>query len=513
MNTFNENAKAEQTNNYQLPPIDLLNDYVPEGATVTEEELTAKKDAIVKVLNDYEIAFDKISATVGPTVTLFEVVPAKGVRLSKVKCFGDDIVLSLATLGVRAIIPIPGRGTIGIEVPNNKPQIVPIRSVIASKKFRESNYELPVAIGKTIDNEPFVFDLTKTPHLIVAGATGQDKTEAIDTILTSLLYKKRPSELKLVLIDPKRVELSPYKPLEKHFLAKLSNGENAIVTDTQTIVSTLQSLCAEMECRYNLLKNVGRRNIIEYNTKYVNQKLNAEDGHRYLPYIVVVIDEYAALALNASKDREFELPLARLAQLARAVGIHLIIATNRPTTNVITGLIKANFPARIAFRVMSLIDSRTILDAPGANQLVGNGDMLIAMGGGEITRVQCAFADKNEIDRVVEYISNQPSSESDNTLPEAIPLPQQQNDYVVDLSKLDPLFKEAARIVVLHQQGSTSLIQRTFSLGYNRTGRIIDQLEAAGIVGPYQGSKARDVLIPDELALDKLLESLDSGDK
>ena len=512
MNTFNENAKAEQANNYQLPPIDLLNDYVPEGATVTEEELTAKKDAIVKVLNDYEIAFDKISATVGPTVTLFEVVPAKGVRLSKVKCFGDDIVLSLATIGVRAIVPIPGRGTIGIEVPNNKPQIVPIRSMIASKKFQESNYELPVAIGKTIDNEPFVFDLTKTPHIIVAGAMGQGKTVAINTILTSLLYKKRPSELKLVLIDPKRVELSPYRPLEKQFLAKLSNGENAIVSDTQTIVSTLQSLCAEMECRYNLLKNSGCRNIREYNTKFANQKLNAEDGHRYLPYIVVVIDEFADLVLNAGKDREFELPLARLAQLARAAGIHLIIATNRPTTNVITGLIKANFPTRIAFRVMSQIDSRTILDAPGANQLVGNGDMLI-QSCGETTRVQCTIADKNEIDRVVEYISNQPSSESENTLPEAIPLPQQQNDYVVDLSRLDSLFEKAARIVVLCQQGSTSLIQRAFSIGYIRAGRIMDQLEAAGIVGPYQGSKARDVLVPDELALEKVLERLDSDDK
>lgn len=512
MNTFNETTKAEQANNYQLPPIELLNDYVPEDFAVTEEELIAKKDAIAEVLNDYQIAFNKISATVGSTVTLFEVVPATGVRLSKVKCLGDDIVMSLATIGVRTIIPIPGRGTIGIEVPNNKPQIVPIRSVIASKQFQESNYELPIAIGKTCDNKMVAFDLTKAPHLIVAGAAGQGKTVAINTILTSLLYKKRPSELKLVLIDPKRVELSLYKPLENHFLAKMPNVNDAIIADTQTIVSTLQSLCTEMDSRYDLMKNSGCRNIREYNSNFVNQKLNPDGGHRYLPYIVVIIDEYADLVLNAGKDREVELPMARLAQLARAVGIHLIIATQRPTTNVITGLIKANFPARIAFRVMSQIDSRTILDAPGANQLIGRGDMLIAMGGSEITRVQCAIADNNEIERVIDYISNQPGVEDADILPEVVPqqVPQQ-DDYVVDLSRLDPLFEEAARVVVLCQQGSTALIQRTFSLGYNRAGRIMDQLEAAGIVGPFLGSRARSVLIPDELALERVLERLDKN--
>jgi len=506
MNTFNETTNAEQANNYQLPPIELLNDYVPEDFAVTEEELIAKKDAIAEVLNDYQIAFNKISATVGPTVTLFEIVPAKGVRLSKVRCFEEDIVSSLATIGVRTIIPIPGRGTIGIEIPNNKPQIVPIRSVIASKQFQESNYELPIAIGKTFDNKMVAFDLTKAPHLILAGASGQGKTVAINTILTSLLYKKRPSELKLVLIDPKRVELSPYKPLEKHFLAKMPNVEDAIITDTQTIASTLQSLCTEMDARYDLLKNSGCRNIREYNAKFINKQMKTEDGHRYLPYIVVVIDEIANLIVTAGK--EFELPLARLAQFARAVGIHLIIATQRPTTDVITNLIKANFPARIAFRVMSLIDSRTILDAPGANQLIDRGDMLIQVGC-ETTRVQCAIADNNEIERVIDYISNQPGVEDADILSEVVPqqVPQQ-NDYVVDLSRLDPLFEEAARVVVLNQC-STALIQRTFSIGYIRAGRIMDQLEAAGIVGPFLGSRAREVLIPDELVLEEVLERLD----
>ena len=490
---------------YKLPPLDLLNDYELKNEAVTPEELNANKDRIVECLNDYKIQIDKINATVGPTVTLYEIVPAKGIKISKIKNLSDDIALSLAALGIRIIAPIPGRGTIGIEVPNTKPQTVAMRSVLASKKFQESNFELPVAIGKNISNETYVFDLTKTPHLLVAGATGQGKSVGLNAILASLLYKKHPAQLKFVLVDPKKVELTLYKKLEKYFLAKLPDAEDAIITDTQKVVNTLQSLCIEMDSRYELLKNAAVRNIIEYNRKFINRQLNPEKGHKYLPYIVVVIDEFADLIMTAGK--EVELPIARLAQLARAIGIHLIIATQRPTTNIITGLIKANFPARIAFRVMGMVDSRTILDAPGANQLIGRGDMLIAMGS-ETTRVQCAFIDTPELEKVMEHIEQQQSYPCAFELPEFVGEGGESAVGDVDLSKRDALFEEAARTVVISQQGSTSLIQRKFSIGYNRAGRIIDQLEAAGIVGPFEGSKARQVLISDELSLDRLLETL-----
>ena len=494
--------------NYRLPGLDLLNDYEQNNTSVTEDELIANKNKIVETLNDYKVQIDKINATVGPTVTLYEIVPAKGYRISKIKSLGDDIALSLAALGIRIIAPIPGRGTIGIEVPNEKKQTVAMRTVLASKKFQESKFDLPVAIGKTITNETFTFDLTKAPHLLVAGATGQGKSVGLNAILTSLLYKKHPAQLKLVLVDPKKVELTLYKALEKYFLAKLPDAEDAIITDTQKVVNTMQSLCIEMDARYDLLKNASCRNIKEYNEKFINRHLNPEKGHRYLPYIVVVIDEFADLIMTAGK--EVELPIARLAQLARAIGIHLIVATQRPTTNVITGLIKANFPARIAFKVMSMIDSRTILDAPGANQLIGRGDMLIAMGGSEMTRVQCAFVDTPELEKIMQHIEQQQSYTGAYELPEYTPEGGGDGSGLedVDLSKRDSMFEEAARIIVINQQGSTSLIQRKFSIGYNRAGRIMDQLEAAGIVGPYQGSKARDVLIPDELSLDRLLETL-----
>ncbi|MBR2195028.1 MAG: DNA translocase FtsK [Salinivirgaceae bacterium] len=492
--------------NYRLPSIDLLNDYEQNNTAVTPEELHANKDKIVETLNDYKIQIAKINATVGPTVTLYEIVPAKGVKISKIKNLSDDIALSLAALGIRIIAPIPGRGTIGIEVPNEKPQTVAMRTVLASPKFQEAKYELPVAIGKTITNETFTFDLTKTPHLLVAGATGQGKSVGLNAILTSLLYKKHPSQLKLVLVDPKKVELTLYKKLEKYFLAMLPDADEPIITDTQKVVNTMQSLCIEMDKRYDLLKEAGCRNIKEYNAKFISRHLNPEKGHHYMPYIVVVIDEFADLIMTAGK--EVELPIARLAQLARAIGIHLIVATQRPTTNVITGLIKANFPARIAFKVMSMIDSRTILDAPGANQLIGRGDMLISLGG-ETQRVQCAFVDTPELEKIMEHIEQQQSYTSAFLLPEYVPEGGEGASLEdVDLSKRDSMFEEAARIIVINQQGSTSLIQRKFSIGYNRAGRIMDQLEAAGIVGPYQGSKARDVLIPDELSLDRLLETL-----
>lgn len=493
--------------NYRLPSIDLLNDYEKNNTTVSNEELNANKDKIVETLNEYKVEIETINATVGPTVTLYEIVPAKGYRISKIKSLGEDIALRLAALGIRIIAPIPGRGTIGIEVPNAKPQTVSMRAVLASPKFQEAKYELPVAIGKTITNETFTFDLTKTPHLLVAGATGQGKSVGLNAILTSLLYKKHPAQLKLVLVDPKKVELTLYKALEKYFLAKLPDADNAIITDTQKVVNTLQSLCIEMDSRYDLLQKAQCRNIKEYNEKFMNRRLNPENGHHFLPYIVVVIDEFADLIMTAG--REVETPIARIAQLARAIGIHLIIATQRPTTNVITGLIKANFPARIAFRVMSLIDSRTILDAKGADQLIGRGDMLIAMGGGETTRVQCAFVDTDELERIMEHISQQQSYTGAYELPEYVPEGGDgANLEDVDLSKRDLMFEDAARAIVISQQGSTSLIQRKFAIGYNRAGRIMDQLEAAGIVGPYQGSKAREVLIPDEMSLDRLLETL-----
>ena len=493
--------------NYRLPGLDLLNDYEQKNTSVTEEELIANKDKIVETLNDYKIQIAKIEATIGPTVTLYEVVPAKGIKISKIKNLSDDIALSLAALGIRIIAPIPGRGTVGIEVPNAKPQTVAMRTVIASKKFQESKYDLPVAIGKTITNETFTFDLTKTPHLLVAGATGQGKSVGLNAILTSLLYKKHPAQLKLVLVDPKKVELTLYKALEKYFLAKLPDAEDAIITDTQKVVNTMQSLCIEMDKRYDLLKEASCRNIKEYNEKFINRRLNPEKGHHYLPYIVVVIDEFADLIMTAGK--EIELPIARLAQLARAIGIHLIVATQRPDSNVITGLIKANFPARIAFKVMSGMNSRIVLDSPGAEQLIGRGDMLIAMGS-ETTRVQCAFVDTPELEKIMQHIEQQQSYTGAYELPEYVPEGGASGGIGedVDLSKRDPLFEEAARIIVINQQGSTSLIQRKFSIGYNRAGRLVDQLEAAGIVGPFQGAKAREVLIPDEMSLDRLLETL-----
>ncbi|MGC8823972.1 MAG: DNA translocase FtsK 4TM domain-containing protein [Bacteroidales bacterium] len=486
---------------YQYPTIDLLDDHKSGNPEVTQEELIGNKNKIVETLKNYKIEISHIKATIGPTVTLYEIIPAPGIRISKIKSLEDDIALSLAALGIRIIAPIPGKGTIGIEVPNRNPEVVSMRSVISNKRFLESNADLAIVLGKTISNETYVVDLAKMPHLLVAGATGQGKSVGLNAIITSLLYKKHPSEIKFVLIDPKKVELTPYAKLERHFLAKLPNTEEPIITDTQKVIYTLNSLTVEMDTRYELLKKAHVRNIKEYNAKFKERRLNPEHGHRFLPYIILVIDEFADLIMTAG--REVETPIARLAQLARAVGIHLIIATQRPTTNIITGVIKANFPARIAFRVTSMIDSRTILDAPGANQLVGRGDMLVSTGG-DLIRVQCAFIDTPEIERIVDYISQQQGYPSAFILPEA---PSENGEALadIDLNARDSLFEEAARLVVLHQQGSTSLIQRKFSIGYNRAGRIMDQLEKAGIVGPAEGSKPRQVLIVDEHSLEQLL--------
>jgi len=492
--------------NYKLPPIELLVEHDEGNVSVSEDELHSNKNRIVETLANYKIQIDKIKAIVGPTITLYEIVPAPGVRISKIKNLEDDIALSLAALGIRIIAPIPGRGTVGIEVPNLKPEIVSMRSIISSKKFQESKFELPLALGKTISNETFVVDLTKMPHLLVAGATGQGKSLGLNAILASLLYKKHPSQLKLVLVDPKKVELTLFQKIEKHFLAMIPDTEEAIITDTMKVVNTLNSLCVEMDARYDLLKLAHTRNIKEYNAKFISRKLNPEKGHKFLPYIVVVIDEFADLIMTAGK--EVELPIARLAQLARAIGIHLIIATQRPTTNIITGLIKANFPARIAFRVTSMMDSRTILDSPGANQLIGRGDMLISQGS-DMVRLQCAFIDTPEIEGIVNFIEKQQSYPTAHFLPEYAG--EETSDVLeVDLSKKDALFEDAARIIVANQQGSTSLIQRKFSIGYNRAGRIVDQLEAAGVVGPFEGSKARQVLIPDEYSLEQLLNTLNN---
>ncbi|MDR2562324.1 MAG: DNA translocase FtsK [Prevotellaceae bacterium] len=486
---------------YQRPPVELLEDYKTAGDKTDIDELNRNKDKIVQILGSYKIGLDKIYATVGPTVTLYEVVPKDGVRIAQIKRLEDDIALRIAALGVRIIAPIPGKGTVGIEVPNEKPDIVSMRTIIKSVKFQESKFELPVALGKTILGEVFAFDLAKMPHLLVAGATGQGKSVGLNAILTSLLYKKHPAELKIVMVDPKKVELAPYNKIERHFLAKLPDAEEPIITDTQKVVYTLKSLCMEMDSRYDLLKIAGVRNIKEYNEKFVNRRLNPQKGHKFLPYILLVIDEFADLIMTAG--REVEEPIARLAQLARAIGIHLIIATQRPTTNIITGLIKANFPARIAFRVTSMIDSRTILDTPGANQLIGRGDMLVSTGG-NLIRVQCAFVDTPEVDRVTDFIRNQPGYGAAHDLPEYVPedkdAPKQ-----VDMKNLDEMFEEAAKLIVQSQQGSTSLIQRKLELGYNRAGRIMDQLEAAGIVGPTNGSKPRQVLVSDFNALDEIL--------
>jgi len=489
---------------YILPPIELLKDYGGNTNTsVTKNELEENKNKIVTTLQNYKIEISKIRATVGPTVTLYEIVPAPGVRISKIKNLEDDIALSLAALGIRIIAPIPGKGTIGIEVPNSKPQMVSMRSLIASKRFQESNSELPIVMGKTITNETFTFDLAKLPHLLVAGATGQGKSVGLNAIIISLLYKKHPSQIKFVLVDPKKVELTLYNRIERHFLAKLPDEEDAIITDTSKVVSTLNSLCVEMDERYELLKNAHCRNIIEYNEKFVARKLNPENKHRFLPYIVVLIDEFADLIMTAGK--EIEQPIARIAQLARAIGIHLIVATQRPSVNVITGMIKANFPARIAFRVLSKIDSRTILDTSGADQLIGRGDMLITTGQ-DVIRLQCGFVDTPEVDEICTFIGEQ------RGYPEAFILPEYISEESsgkgdIDDDDLDELFADAARIVVMHQQGSASLLQRKLKLGYNRAGRIVDQLEAHGIIGPFRGSKAREVLYADEIRLEEYLST------
>jgi S-DNA-T family DNA segregation ATPase FtsK/SpoIIIE len=488
---------------YKLPPLSLLRDYDSGDTTVTNEELLSNKNRIVETLASYKIKIDKIKATIGPTVTLYEIVPAPGIRISKIKNLEDDIALSLAALGIRIIAPIPGKGTIGIEVPNQTPKIVSMRTILSSRKFQESDFELAIALGKTISNETFTFDLTRMPHLLVAGATGQGKSVGLNAIIASLLYKKHPAQLKFVMIDPKKVELSLFSKIENHFLAKLEDTEDAIITDTQKVISTLNSLCVEMDERYDLLQKAHVRNIKEYNKKFIARKLNPEKGHRYLPFIVVVIDEFADLIMTAG--RNIETPISRLAQLARAIGIHLVIATQRPTTNIITGVIKANFPARIAFRVMSGIDSRTILDGPGADQLIGRGDMLF-LSGNEPVRLQCAFIDTPEIDDITAFISEQKGYAGAMELSR---VDEETGDGPdVDLRKRDDLFEDAARLVVQHQQGSTSLIQRKLALGYNRAGRIVDQLEAAGILGPSEGSKARQVLAKDEMSLEQILNEL-----
>jgi len=491
-----------ELSNYRLPPLDLLTDYKSANSVVSEEELISNKNNIVETLGNYKIQIDKIKATIGPTVTLYEIVPAPGVRISKIKNLEDDIALSLSALGIRIIAPIPGRGTIGIEVPNSKPEIVSMRSIIGSRTFQESRFELAIGLGKTISNETYVVDLTKMPHLLIAGATGQGKSVGLNAIMTSIIYKKHPSQVKFVLVDPKKVELSLYNKIEKHFLAKLPDAEEPIITDTHQVVKTLHSLISEMEDRYNLMRSAKVRDIKEYNAKFITRRLNPKEGHHYLPYIILVVDEFADLIMTAG--REIEMPLARLAQLARAIGIHLIIATQRPSVNIITGAIKANFPARIAFRVISMMDSRTILDSPGANQLVGRGDMLISTGS-DLLRLQCAFIDTPEIEKITDYVHSQQS------YPSAYLLPEIEDDASgVDTENFDPdskdeLFDKAARLIVEYQQGSTSLIQRKFSIGYNRAGRLIDQLEASGIVGPYEGSKARQVLIKDLNTLEQIL--------
>jgi len=488
---------------FKFPELSLLKDYDHGESTVSNEELLSNKNRIVETLANYNIKIDKIKATIGPTVTLYEIVPAPGIRISKIKSLEDDIALSLSALGIRIIAPIPGKGTVGIEVPNQKPRVVSMKSILASKKFQDAEMDLAIAMGKTISNETFVFDLARMPHLLVAGATGQGKSVGLNAIIASLLYRKHPAQLKFVMIDPKKVELSLFSKIERHYLAKLPESEEAIITDTQQVIHTLNSLCGEMDERYNLLKIAQVRNIREYNGKFINRKLNPDKGHRYLPFIVVVIDEFADLIMTAG--REVEQPIARLAQLARAIGIHLVIATQRPTTNIITGIIKANFPARIAFKVTSMIDSRTILDGPGANQLIGRGDMLF-LSGNQPIRLQCAFIDTPEIEDITDFIGGQ------RGYPSALMLTPVEDESSagpeVDLAKRDDMFEAAARLVVQNQQGSTSLIQRKLSLGYNRAGRIVDQLEAAGILGPFEGSKARQVLIQDEFSLEQILKEL-----
>ena len=499
---FGEFDPTLDLGSYKFPTLDLLDPHgVTGGITINQEELENNKNKIVETLKNYKIGIAQIKATIGPTVTLYEIVPEAGVRISKIKNLEDDIALSLAALGIRIIAPIPGKGTIGIEVPNKNSTIVSMRSVIASSKFQKAEMELPIAFGKTISNETFVVDLAKMPHMLMAGATGQGKSVGLNAVLTSLLYKKHPAEVKFILVDPKKVELTLYNKIERHYLAKLPGSDEAIITDNTKVINTLNSLCIEMDNRYELLKIAMVRNLKEYNTKFKARKLNPNDGHKFLPYIVLVIDEFADLIMTAGK--EVETPIARLAQLARAIGIHLIIATQRPSVNVITGIIKANFPARIAFRVTSKIDSRTILDAQGADQLIGRGDMLYTQGN-EVTRIQCAFVDTPEIAKITEYIGSQRAYASAHELPEYSGEESGTNlDY--DIADRDALFQEAAEVIVIAQQGSASLIQRKLKLGYNRAGRIVDQLEAAGIVGPFEGSKARQVLVSDLAALNILL--------
>jgi len=490
-----------ELSNFKRPGIDLLKDYGDNSITINQEELEANKNKIVETLSNYKIGIANIKATIGPTVTLYEIVPDAGIRISKIKNLEDDIALSLSALGIRIIAPIPGKGTIGIEVPNQKPSIVSMRSVISASKFQNAEMELPIALGKTISNETFVVDLAKMPHLLMAGATGQGKSVGLNAVLTSLLYKKHPAEVKFVLVDPKKVELNIYNKIERHYLAKLPDTEEAIITDNTKVINTLNSLCIEMDNRYELLKNAMCRNLKEYNKKFRERKLNPNEGHSYLPYIILVVDEFADLIMTAGK--EVETPIARLAQLARAIGIHLIIATQRPSVNVITGIIKANFPARIAFRVTSKIDSRTILDSGGADQLIGRGDMLYTQGN-ELTRIQCAFVDTPEVERIAAYIGGQKGYADAHLLPEYIG-EESSTNLDIDASERDALFREAAEVIVTAQQGSASLLQRKLKLGYNRAGRIIDQMEAAGVVGPFEGSKARQVLISDFAALDRLL--------
>ena len=501
---FGEFDPKLELGNYKFPPINLLEEHGASGGiTINQEELEENKNKIVSTLKNYKIGIAQIKATIGPTVTLYEIVPEAGIRISKIKNLEDDIALSLAALGIRIIAPIPGKGTIGIEVPNKNATVVSMRSVIASTKFQKAEMQLPIAFGKTISNETFVVDLAKMPHLLMAGATGQGKSVGLNAVITSLLYKKHPAEIKFVLVDPKKVELTLYNKIERHFLAKLPDSEEAIITDNTKVINTLNSLCIEMDQRYELLKLAMVRNIKEYNTKFKTRKLNPNDGHKFLPYIILVIDEFADLIMTAGK--EVEAPIARLAQLARAIGIHLIIATQRPSVNVITGIIKANFPARIAFRVTSKIDSRTILDAQGADQLIGRGDMLYTQGN-DVTRLQCAFVDTPEVAKITEYIGSQRAYPEAHLLPEYVGEDSGTGiDY--DISERDSMFRDAAEVIVNAQQGSASLIQRKLKLGYNRAGRIIDQLEAAGIVGPFEGSKARQVLVPDILALEQLLQN------
>jgi S-DNA-T family DNA segregation ATPase FtsK/SpoIIIE len=500
---FGEYDPKKDLDGYILPPIDLLRDFGNKDIPINKEELESNKNKIVQTLSHYKIDIAKIKATVGPTVTLYEIVPAPGVRISKIKNLEDDIALSLSALGIRIIAPIPGKGTIGIEVPNSNPEMVSMHSLISSDKFQNFDGELPVVLGRTITNETYIFDLTKLPHLLVAGSTGQGKSVGLNAILVSILYKKHPAQVKFVLVDPKKVELTLYNKIERHFLAKLPGEEDAIITDTSKVVNTLNSLCVEMDNRYELLKDAGVRTIKEYNAKFISRRLNPEKGHYFMPYIVVLIDEFADLIMTAGK--EIEHPIARIAQLARAIGIHLIVATQRPSVNVITGMIKANFPARIAFRVLSKIDSRTILDASGADQLIGRGDMLISTGS-DIIRLQCGFVDTAEVEDICSFIGEQ------RAFPEALILPEYtaeggENIGEVDMNEIDSMFVDSARIIVINQQGSASLLQRKLKLGYNRAGRIVDQLEAMGIIGAFQGSKPRDVLYTDIESLDELLRS------